>query len=322
MKRLLTVLSVALVVASCNTKYDKTPSGLAYKIIKGNGKEKLQAGQIIKINGIVKVLPKDSTLFTTYNALPEYLPYDTSAKKTHDFTEVLKYASVGDSIIAISQIDTLVKMGGLQYSDVFKKGGTITYNIKVLKAFTDQQAGMQDRMAELEKEKQKEIAQIEAALKKKGVKAQKTENGAFIAISTPGDQAVKAEAGKMVTVNYKGSLLDNGKVFDSNTDPAHGHVQPFQFVVGSGQTIRAWDEAFPYLGKGGKATIYVPAMLGYGPPGNPPVIPPYASLVFEVEVRDVGEAPKQQPGMMPPGVDPRQQQGNPQQQQTPPPGGQ
>jgi FKBP-type peptidyl-prolyl cis-trans isomerase len=316
MKQLLSILSVALIVASCNSKYDKTPSGLAYKII-GNSKEKLKHGQVVKINGIVKLMPKDSTLFTTYGGIAEFFPYDSTTRKSHDFTEVLKLAGVGDSIVAIAQIDTLVKMGGLQYNEAFKKGGTITYNIKIVKAFTNDQDRLKDQQAELDKLRQREAGQIEAALKKKGVKAEKTPNGAYIQINNPGDVSLKAAPGKLVTAKYKGSLLESGKVFDSNTDPAFGHVQPFSFVVGSGQTIRAWDDAFPYLGKGGKATIYVPSLLGYGPPGNPPVIPPYASLVFEVEVTDVADAPKQPQG--PPGMG----QGNPaqqQQQQTPPPG--
>jgi len=321
MKQLLTILGVALIVASCNTKYDKTASGLAYKVI-GDSKQKLKQGDIVKFNWRAKINGKDTILFSSYDHLPEYLPFDTTARKSHDFTEVLKFVGVGDSIVAVAQIDTLVKMGGLQYSDVFKKGDQITYNVKVLKVFANQQETMQDQQQEIEKEKQKETAAIEAALKKKGVKAEKTPNGAFIAVSNPGDATLKAAPGKLITVNYKGSLLENGKVFDSNTDPSHGHVEPFQFVVGSGQTIRAWDDAFPYLGKGGKGTIYAPALLGYGPSGKPPVIPPYAIMVFEVEVTNVADAPQQQ--QMPAGMDPRQlgnpgqQQGNPGNQQAPP----
>ena len=310
MKQLLCILCVSVVVASCNSKYDKTPSGLTYKIFEGDGKQKLKAGDIVKINGLVKLAGKDTVLFSSYGKLPEYVPFDTTTRKTHDFTEVLKFASVGDSIVAVAQVDTLVKMQALQYSDVFKKGDQITYNIKLIKAFSSNEDAMKDRNDEIEKERVQEIASIESYLNKKGIKATKTQNGAFVHITNPGNAAVMAQPGKSVTVMYKGSLLENGKVFDSNMDPSFGHPQPFSFVVGSGQTIRAWDEAFPYLGKGGKATIYVPAMLGYGPPGNPPAIPPYAALVFDVEVTDVTNAPAQQ--QMPPGMDPRQQQGQPQ----------
>ncbi len=311
MKQLLSILCIAVVVASCNTQYDKTPSGLAYKIIKGDGKQKLKAGDIIKINGVVKIKGKDTVLFSSYGRLPEYVPYDTTTRKTHDFTEVLKYANVGDSIIAIAQIDTLVNMQALQYNDMFKKGDQITYNIKLVKAFSSQEERSKDQQEELEKEKQREAAQIEAALNKAGTKAQKTPNGAYIVIQNQGDPANMAVPGKSVTVMYKGSLLDTKKVFDSNMDPSFGHPQPFSFVVGSGQTIRAWDDAFPMLGKGGKATIYVPAMLGYGPAGNPPTIPPYATLVFDVQVTDVTNAPppQAQPQMpqMPQGGNPNGQ---------------
>ena len=80
-------------------------------------------------------------------------------------------------------------------------------------------------------------------------------------------------------------MLETGKKFDSNVDTTFGHAQPLQFVIGSGQTIRAWEEGFQFFGKGGKGTLYVPSLMGYGPPGKPPVIPAYAPLIFEVEVK-------------------------------------
>jgi FKBP-type peptidyl-prolyl cis-trans isomerase FkpA len=313
MKRLSIILGIAIVVASCNAKYDKTPSGLAYKVIKGDGKQKLKAGDILKINLLVKLTPKDSVLFTTYGRLPEYMPFDTTTRKSHDFTEVLKFCSVGDSMVAVSQIDTLVKMGGLTYSDAFKKGGQITFYVRILKAYSSQQEAMTDRQAEFEKERSREIAELENTIKKKGVKAQKTANGAFVETTSAGDTA-KVQPGKYVTVMYKGSLLSNGKVFDTNMDPSFGHPEPYSFVLGAGQTIPGWEEGLPYFSKGSKGKIYIPSMLAYGPAGQGPQIPPYSSLVFEVEVRDVKDAPKQQ--QMPPGADPRQQmQGDPQQQQ-------
>jgi FKBP-type peptidyl-prolyl cis-trans isomerase len=312
MKQILTILSLAIIMASCNSKYEKTASGLTYRIVEGDGKQKLKFGDIVKINGIVKVSGgKDTVLFTTYGKLPEYIPVDTSTKKSHDFNEVLRLCSVGDSLTVVAQVDTLVKMGALQYNDVFKKGGQITTSLKLLKTFASQEEAMKDQTAEVEKFKVQEVADVEAYLKKKGVKALKTMNGAFVEVTNPGE-ALKGTPGKQVTVMYRGSLMESGKVFDTNMDTSFGHIEPFSFVTGSGQTIRAWEEAFQYFGKGGKGKIYVPSLLGYGPAGQQGVIPPYASLVFEVEVREIGDAPKQQPQQMVPG-DPRQQQ----QQQQP-----
>src|SRR5919112_1943304 len=109
MKQMLTIAGLALIVASCNTNYEKTRSGLTYKIFKGGSKQKLKAGDIVKVNATIKISPRDTVLFTTGNRLPEYVPVDTSTRLTHDFTEVLKFCSVGDSLVAVSQVDTLVK---------------------------------------------------------------------------------------------------------------------------------------------------------------------------------------------------------------------
>lgn len=97
------------------------------------------------------------------------------------------------------------------------------------------------------------------------------------------------QAGQEVTVNYTGMLEDNTK-FDSSVDPAFNHVQPFKFKIGIGQVIKGWDEGVMTMKVGGKRKIVIPAHLGYGARGAGGVIPPNATLVFEVELLGVGEA--------------------------------
>ncbi len=320
MKQILAFAALVIMITSCNTNYEKTKSGLAYKIIEGKGKQKLKGGQIAKVNVIVKLSGRDSVLFTTYNRLPEYVPVDTSSRLSHDFNEVLKLASVGDSLVIISQVDTLVKRGQAQYNEMFKRRDQIVYNIKVLGAFANQEDMGRDQQQEFEKEKNREIAQMESYLKKKGISAQKTQNGVFVELQNPGDANQKVQNGNQVTVNYTGSLLENGKVFDSNKDPKFGHPQPFSFVVGEGKTIKGWEEGITLFGKGGKGNVYIPTLMGYGPPGAPPTIPPYSALKFEVEVTNINTAPPPPPapvpGMEGMQMDPRQQQqGDPRQQQ-------
>jgi FKBP-type peptidyl-prolyl cis-trans isomerase len=307
MKKMLAIAALAITVASCNTNYEKTASGLAYKIIKGDNKQKLKFGDIVKINGNIKITPRDTVLFSTTH-LPEYLPVDTSTKQTHDFNEVLKFCSVGDSVIVIAQVDTLVKRGMAQYNEMFKRGDQIVTSLRLVKSFANQQEQAKDQQAEIEKERSREVAELESFLKKKGIKAEKTENGVFVETITPGTSE-KISAGKEVTVNYTGSLLENGKVFDSNTDTSFHHMEPLKFAVGAGQTIRGWEEGLQMLSNGSKGNIYIPALMGYGPPGAPPKIPPYSSLKFEVQVLNVGDAPP--PQAMPPGM---QGQGMPQNQ--------
>ena len=290
MKRLLTIAVLAIAFASCKPSYEKTQTGLSYKIFKGDKGEKLKHGQLVKINGEVKLSGKDSILFTTFGRMPEYLMIDTSRKRTHDFSEVLQMASVGDSLIVISQIDTLVKMGIMQYNEMFKKGDQIKTTVKVLGVFENEEARAKDQQAETEKIKSKELAELESYLKKNNIKTTKTPNGVFVEITNPGE-GEKVKAGNQVTVMYKGSLVENGKVFDANTESEFGHTDPFSFVVGAGQVIRGWDEGLQYFSKGGSGNLYIPSMMGYGPSGSAPSIPPFAALKFEVSVKDVTTPP-------------------------------
>ena len=91
-----------------------------------------------------------------------------------------------------------------------------------------------------------------------------------------------ATSGKMVSVHYTGWLTD-GKKFDSSKDRG----QPFEFPLGGGRVIRGWDEGVQGMKVGGVRKLTIPANLGYGSRGAGGVIPPDATLVFEVELLGV-----------------------------------
>ena|SRR5260221_247080 len=93
----------------------------------------------------------------------------------------------------------------------------------------------------------------------------------------------EAIAGKKVTVNYTGTLTDGTK-FDSSLNPGR---TPFTFNLGAGEVIKGWDEGVDGMKVGGKRKLTIPSDLGYGPYGNPPVIPGNATLIFEVELLKV-----------------------------------
>jgi len=100
-----------------------------------------------------------------------------------------------------------------------------------------------------------------------------------------GDGAT-AHAGNKVSVHYTGWLSDNGakgKKFDSSVDRG----QPFQFTLGAHQVITGWDEGVAGMKVGGTRTLTIPPELGYGARGAGGVIPPNATLIFDVELLQV-----------------------------------
>ena len=128
----------------------------------------------------------------------------------------------------------------------------------------------------------KQIAEIISKLKKDHPKSEliTTESGLKYVRTNEGT-GEKVGKGKKIKAHYIGKLLD-GTEFDSSVKRG----MPFEFVVGTGQVIKGWDEALSDMKKGEKRTLIIPSDLAYGERGSPPKIPPSSTLVFEVELLD------------------------------------
>lgn len=172
-----------------------------------------------------------------------------------------------DVVNAIEQGDEITKVE-------IVKVGTAAEAYNPIEAFRTFEGSREKREAE-------ERAKLEGEMDKLAAGFDKTESGLRYQILQKGE-GKSAEKGKTVAVHYKGQLSD-GTVFDSS----YKRNQPIEFAVGTGQVIPGWDEGIMLLNVGDKARFVIPSNLGYGSRGAGGVIPPNATLVFDVELMDV-----------------------------------
>ena len=181
------------------------------------------------------------------------------------FGKVVEGQEVVDAIAQGDVIETLA----------IERVGDAAQNWNAVEAFRVFENARAKREEEAKKAAQEALDKLAAGF-------DQTDSGLRYKIIQKGSGA-QAEKGKSVSVHYEGSL-DNGQVFDSS----YRRKDPITFTLGIGQVIQGWDEGIELLKEGDKARFVIPSYLGYGERGAGGVIPPNATLVFDVELVKVG----------------------------------
>ena len=188
-----------------------------------------------------------------------------------------KHTVFGRVVKGQDVVNKIVQGDRMNSISIIRKGAEARKFTATQKDFNAYLAGATERAKQRAAQKREKN---ESLIRQKFPNAVKTENGIFYTITKEG-KGVKAQAGKTLSMKYKGSLLD-GTVFDDSD--MH---EPLKFVAGGGQLITGFDQQAVQMAVGEKRTIVIPPELGYGSRGAGGVIPPDSYLVFELELLSV-----------------------------------
>ncbi|HEX8269071.1 MAG TPA: peptidylprolyl isomerase [Flavobacterium sp.] len=181
---------------------------------------------------------------------------------------VFGYVVDGQDVVdAVAQGDLMESVEIIRVGEEAKKWNAV-------EAFRTFEGSRAKREAAVKAEAEAKIEQLAAGF-------EKTESGLRYKFIQKGN-GKKAENGRTVAVHYSGSL-ENGKVFDSS----YTRKKPIEFPLGQGNVIEGWDEGIALLQVGDKARFVIPPDLAYGTSGAGGVIPPNATLIFDVELMEV-----------------------------------
>ena len=204
---------------------------------------------------------------------------------TSDFMEGIGMMHIGDSASFIVNIDsTFVNVFRVpELPEEFNSTDVMRFDIKINDFYPESE--YKNKMIEAVKnrypeETAKSYADIQAYFAENNISANPTASGLYYVMTQEGNGEMP-EKGDNVKVHYTGKLLD-GKVFDSSIERG----EPIEVPIGMGYVIPGWDEGIMMMSKGEKGVLYIPYYLGYGDRGAGADIPPFATLIFEVELID------------------------------------
>ncbi len=280
LKQLSLLSTVALLtLASCASNKEleitgKTESGYPYGFYVDEPGESPQVGDKITYSRRIR-LNQDSVLMPMQEQTLVLPPKEEVGTPPPPDYELMFLLSAGDSASVLLYGENLPDLPD------FKKTDTIIFDL-VFKEIVLSKVDM-EKATEEGKAKEGMVATIVAEAAQKYTSGQldseltKTASGLKYKILTEGT-GQQPKSGDKIEVNYFGALTD-GNMFDNS----YQRGEPFSFQVGMGQVIPGWDEGLVLMKEGGTAIFFIPAALGYGAQGSPPVIPANAELIFYVE---------------------------------------
>lgn len=279
------MLCFIIINSACNSEneFDINNTGLRYKFIKKNSSAvKAKRGEVLNFS--MKYLCNTDNENADFDSIIFEGDYSVMLKnKSHSggsIEDALSMMHISDSAHFLISADSFYLHTLNQKCPESLKGEDLKFEIK-LKKILSKKTIEEQRKAYLKDLADKEEIMREDYLIRENIEVEPTMNGLYFTEIQSGNGKSPVPNSK-VTVHYKGYFL-NGQEFDSS----YGRNKPFSFILGRNQVIPGWEEGLLMMKEGAKAKLIIPSHLAYGDKGYEQIIPPYATLIFEIELLKV-----------------------------------
>jgi len=270
-----------IVLSGCqdSDQFKENEDGLKYKFhVQNEDSAKVNMYDIVEV--LMNYGTKDTML---YKGSDNIIPFQIIPTYDGDLMDGILLMNVGDSATFILDAEGFFT-NMMSYREVPEEIGEnkeLFFDVKLISVRPEPAEMKADRMAN-EARRDNEQQSIDRFIEENNYNVNPTETGLYYIEVVEGN-GEQAEAGKKVTVHYKGTFL-NGEKFDASYD----RDAPIEFTLGRGEVIKGWDEGIAMMKAGGKANLVIPSKIAYGtqPRG---AIKAYSPLFFEVELLKVGD---------------------------------
>ena len=284
--------------------YRKAENGVLYKFFEQDKSlSKPKVGDKLRVS-LNYLNNKDSVLFDSsdpkINQGKKYIEFELGPSSFKgSFEEALMMMSIGDSAsFQLSADSVFIKTFFMkEIPRYIEKGSLLTFNVKLYEILSSDNFSMMRNLNDEINKLTAELAQLKEQMaindyiKTNNIKQKPTATGLYYIPVVKGN-TTKVQKGDTIKVNYIGRLLD-GKVFDTNIEAVakkdsiyseKGQYKPFDLPFGTGNVIPGWDQGIELMTVGSKSKFIIPSNLAYGEKGLGKAIPPFAPLLFEVEL--------------------------------------
>ncbi len=277
MKNIYFTIIIILFLFSCSeeNKFKKNNSGLEYFFIKKVKKSKKPKIGDILIMNLKYSTEKDSILQDSKNLKMQFKKPSYENASIEEAISLMKVGEKAKFKIDANNFYEITK--NRELPSFLKVGDILIFEIELIGFQTFEEFSEERRIA-YHSNKKEENKILNDYLKRTNVTVKPTKSGLYY-IETKKGKGKKAEKGDIIIAHYIGSFID-GKIFDSS----YSRKKKFKFVLGNSQFIPALEEAFLKTHEGTTAKLIIPSEIAYGENGLKNFIPPFASLIFEIEV--------------------------------------